>query len=86
VSLGSESTSGGSELEGPEEVVGFLEVGSNTVDLVNEIFNTNDVGTFAQRLLNDVVISKGNSLTVDLGESSLVDQFGDGFSAQVSVG
>jgi len=34
-----ESTVGVGELEGPEEVVGSLEVGSNSDNLMNEIFH-----------------------------------------------
>jgi hypothetical protein len=39
MTLGSESSSGSSELEWPQEVVGFLEVGADSVDLIDEILN-----------------------------------------------
>jgi len=54
VGLLAPSTSGGVELEGPEEVGCKLEVGSNGQDFVNEVLNADDV-VFAQLLLNDVV-------------------------------
>lgn len=34
-----ETTVGVGELEGPEEVVGLLEVGSNSEDLMDEVFH-----------------------------------------------
>jgi hypothetical protein len=72
------------ELEGPEEVGGFLEVRTNGSDFVNEIFNTDDV-VLAQRLFNDSVIRDGDTLLVDLGISTLVDQTTDGLQVGVTV-
>lgn len=37
------STSGRGQFEGPEEIVCCLEVFANSVDLMDQIFNTNDV-------------------------------------------
>ena len=54
VGLLAPATGGGVELEGPEEVGGKLEVGSDGQDFVNEVLNTDDV-VFAQLLLDDVV-------------------------------
>ena len=39
VSLGSEASSGGSQLEGPEEVVCLLEVLTHSADLIHEVFH-----------------------------------------------
>lgn len=83
VSLVAESTLGGAELEGPHEVVSFLEVGTDSVKLVDQILNTDDT-ELSEGLLNDLVGGKRNSLLVDLTETSLVDQVGDGVSGGVS--
>lgn len=50
MSLVRKSSPGSSKLEGPQEVVSFLEVGTNSVDLVDEVFN-----------IIDAVFSKGLS-------------------------
>jgi len=83
VSLVAESTLGGSELEGPQEVVGNLEVGSDSVDFVDQIFNADDA-VLTKSLFNDLVISDGDSLLVDLTETSLVNQVRDGMSGGIS--
>lgn len=85
VSLNSESTSGAVELEGPQEVVGLLEVGAEGVNLVDEILNASNV-VFTEDLSNDLVVGQGDSLTVNLSITSLVDEIGDGLSGGVSVG
>ena len=72
VSLLSESFFRGVKFEGPQEVVGFLEVRSNGVDFINEIFNVSNA-VLAKLSLNDAVISKGDSAFVNLAISSLVD-------------
>jgi len=54
VGLLAPATSGGVQLEGPEEVGCKLEVGSDSQDFVNEVLNTDNV-VFAQLLLDDVV-------------------------------
>jgi len=83
VSLVVETTSGGIELEGPEEVVGFLEVRSDGDEFVNEIFNAVD-SLSAESLLDDGVIGKRDSLSVNLSETSLEDELLDGLSSGVS--
>lgn len=85
VSLGGESTSGGSKLEGPQEVVSLLEVGSYSVNLVDEILNGGDV-VLSEGFLDDGVRGQGDSLSVDLAVSSLEDKFADGFARGVSEG
>ena len=72
------------KLERPQEVVGFLEVRTNRVDLVNQILDTKDI-VFAKRLFNDAVIGKGNALGIHLAVSTLVDQFTDRFEVGVSI-
>ena len=73
------SSSWCSELERPEEVVCFLEVGPNGVDFVNEILNAGDV-VFSQIFLNDFVIRNRESLLVDFAVASLVNESADVFS------
>jgi len=59
-------------------------VRSHCVDLVNKILNT--LKSVSSELLLDLrVIDDGDSLSVDLGKSSLVDEFLDGLKVGVSV-
>ena len=46
------------ELEGPQEVVGFLEVGTASVDFVDQILNADDA-VLAESLLDDLVVGLG---------------------------
>ena len=82
---GVEATVGVGELEGPEEVVGLLEVGANGVDLVDQVFHA-DNAVLAEVLLNDLVVGKGNALLVDLSVATLVDELTDGLEVGVTVG
>lgn len=61
-------------LERPEEVAGILELRTNGEDLVYQIFCANDV-CFSQFAFNYLVAGNGNSLSVNFGKSSLVDEF-----------
>ena len=82
---GSESTSGVGQLEGPEEVAGLLEVGADSVDLVDQILHA-DNAVLAEVLLDDLVVGQGNALLVDLAVATLVDKLTDGLEVGVSVG
>ena len=84
VSLLFEALSGGVELEGPEEVVGDLEVGSAGCDLVDEVLHTDDAG-LAELGINEFVVGEGDSALVDLAVSSSVDEIGDGLLGRVSI-
>jgi len=79
MSLVAESTLGGAQLERPQEVVGILEVSSDIVDLVDQVFNTDDI-VLSKSLFNNFVGGDGDSLLVDLSVSSLVDHVGDSMS------
>src|SRR5690606_20749230 len=70
--------------ERPEEVVGFLEVGSTRVDLLNQVLNACDV-MFSEVLFDDEVISDGDSSSVNLDVSSLVKELRHSGSGGVSV-
>lgn len=85
MSLVRKSSSGASELEGPQEVVGLLEMGSDWVDFVDKILNVvNAVGS--QRLFDDGVRRKRNSLLVNFTITSLENEFSDGLSGRISEG
>ena len=82
---GVEATVGVGELEGPQEVVGLLEVGADSVDLVDQIFHA-DNAVLAEVLLNDLVVGKSNALLVDLSVATLVDELTDSLEVGVTVG
>jgi len=73
------------EFESPEEVVGSLEVWSNSEDFVDQIFGGLDTNV-SNVFVNDSVIREGNSLAVDLAVSALVDQFTDGLQVWITPG
>jgi len=75
---------GGVELEWPKEIVGFLEVGTDSGDFMNEVFNTDD-SVLLELLFDDAVISQGNSGTVDLTVASLVNKFGNGSLRRITI-
>lgn len=71
------------ELERPEEGVDLLEVGSDSVDLVDDVLNANDT-ILAKVLLNHAVVSDGDALLVDLGKASLIDELPHGLEVGVA--
>lgn len=79
------TTSSTGELEGPEEVVGLLEVGSDGVDLVDQILHTDDT-KLTKALLNDLIVSQGNTLTVNLTMTTLVDELTDRLQVGLTIG
>ena len=62
-----------------------LEVRSNSVDLVNKIFDGLN-SKASKRSLDNSVISKWNALSVDLSVATFVHQFFDSFDIRVSPG
>lgn len=70
----SKSTIGVGQFEGPKKLVGFLEMGSNSVDFMYQIFDGNN-SKFAQVVFNQLVVAQWDSLSVDLGVTSLVNEF-----------
>jgi hypothetical protein len=83
VPLGGEASSGGSQLEGPQEVVCLLEVLANGLDFVDEVFHGVDV-LLSEGLAHDLVAGEGDSLLVDLAETALEDQLSDGFPRRIA--
>jgi hypothetical protein len=78
------SSSGGVQLERPQEVIGCSERASDGVDFVDQILNADDV-VFLESSLNDSIVSDSNSIVSLFGESTLVDQFPHGLEAGGSV-
>ena len=73
------------ELDWPEEVVGLLEGGSNSPDLVDQTLDVVD-SLAAESTGDDAVVSEWDSGSVDLSVSPLVDQAADIITGWVSVG
>lgn len=85
MSLLLETLSGRVELEGPEEIVGGLEVGSNSPDLVDEVLDAGDT-VLAELGVNDGVVVDGDSGAVDLTVATSVDELLDGGAGGETVG
>merc|ERR1719239_1916378 len=64
-------TSGGVQLEGPQEVGRVLEVGANGENLMDEILHADDA-KLAKSSLNQVVGGDGSAVAIDLDKTTLV--------------
>ena len=84
VSLLFETVSGVAQLEWPQEVRGFLEVGSASLDFMNEVLNAYN-SVFAKLSFNDGVVSKGNAILVHLSVSSLINKLSDCGISGISI-
>lgn len=73
------------QFERPQEVARLLEVGSHSVDLMDQILHAHDA-VLAQVVLDDLVVGEGDTLLVDLAVSALVDKFADSLEVGVAVG
>ena len=73
------------ELEGPEEVVGLLEVRAAGDDLVDEVLHAVDA-TLVELTIDDLVVGESNSASVDLTVATLVNELGDGGAGGETVG
>jgi len=80
----SPAASGIRELERPKEVRYLFEVRPNGGDLVNKIFNRDNV-VFAQLLLNDGVRGEGEALVVNLAISAFVDKLTDRLQVRLAI-
>jgi hypothetical protein len=67
-----EATGGIVKLEWPEEVGCLLEVGADSIDLVNQVLHADDA-VLSKVLLNDLVVGQGDTLLVDLAITALLD-------------
>lgn len=84
MSLLLEPVEGRGELEGPQEVVGLLEVGTDSPDLVDEVLDARDT-VLTELTIDDAVVGKRDALTVNLSVASLVDEGSHSVSGGVSV-
>lgn len=82
---GAETTSGRGELEGPEEVGDGLEVGADSVDLVDNVLDAGDA-VLAEVLLDESVVGDRQALLADLSVTALVDELTHSLEVGVSVG
>jgi len=80
-----ESTSRVTQLKWPQKVTSLLEIRPHSNNLMDQVLHTDDA-KFAQLLLDDLVISEGNALLVDLSVAALVDEVADGFDTGIAVG
>lgn len=63
------------QLERPQEVADFFEVGADSVHLVNDIFHAND-SILAQSLLNLAIAGESvSTVMVELAVATLIDEF-----------
>jgi hypothetical protein len=85
VALLLETAEGGGELEGPEEVVGLLEVGADGPDLVDKVLNAGDT-ILAENLIDASVVVEGNAGAVDLTVTTGVDKLAGGGAGGETVG
>ena len=85
VALLLEAAEGRAELEGPEEVVGLLEVGTDGPNLMDQVLNAGNA-LLAKAVSDDRVVVESNSGSVDLAVAALVDELAHGVAGWVSVG
>lgn len=78
------SSSWGSQLERPQKVVGFFEVGSDGMDFIDQIFEGSD-SVLSETILNESIVGEGDSLSVDFTITSLVHEFLDGFTRGITT-
>lgn len=79
-----ETAVGRTQLEGPQEIVGSLEVGADSHNFVDQVFHTNNAKV-AQSSLDDLVVRKRNTLTVHFTMASLVDQLTNTLQVGIAV-
>lgn len=72
------------EFEWPEEVGSLLEVGPNSVDLMNEILHA-DNAIFAKIFFNNGIVSERDTLFIDFTISTLIDKLPDALEIRIAV-
>ena len=78
VGLFTHTTSRTTELEWPQEIIGFFEILSYGEDFVNEIFDT-DYIVLTKTIFNYLVICDWDTLMVHFRITSFIYQFTDAF-------
>ena len=81
-SLLSISTTGIAQLEWPQEIVGLLEMLSNSKDLMDKVLHADDA-IATKTLLNDGIISEGCPALLNFAKSSFVNQLSYTFQVRV---
>jgi hypothetical protein len=76
---------GTGQLEGPQKLVDNLELVPASVDLVNDIFHADDT-MLAEVLLDDSVGSDRETVSTNLGKTTLVDKLADSLEGRVAIG
>jgi len=83
MTLGSESTSRSSQFEGPQKVVCFLKVRSDSMNFINKIFDSGNT-LLSKSLINYGIVGKRNSLLFNFTITSFEYKFSDSFSWRIS--
>lgn len=83
--LAGESTLRRSQLEGPQKVVGLLEVRAHSENLVHKIGRALNA-VLGQSFGNNRVVGNGDALLVELAKATLVNELFDGGARGVTVG
>ena len=78
------ATGGVGELKRPQAVVRLLEVGAGGEDLVDEIFDREDV-VLAKCLLDDLIVRERDTLLIDFAVATLVDELTDRFQVGLAA-
>lgn len=82
--LSAVSFSWGIQFEWPQEVGGFLEMRTNSVDLMDKVFHAKKI-LATNNFLNDSVGAERNSLTIDFTKSALVNQLSNRFKVRSTI-
>jgi len=79
------STSRVAQFEGPQKVVGLLEVGSDCDNLMNQILHT--LNSILAKVIGDErIVRQWDTRAVDFAVSAFVDEMADGFEVGFAVG
>merc|ERR1711909_6003 len=78
-----ESTLWCGQFQWPQEGSGLFEVGSNSEDLVDQIFHADDT-LLAQSSFDDGVVRKWSSSALNTSMTTFVDQFLDSFQVRIT--
>ena len=84
VSLLPQAASRVGELERPEEIVCFLEMRTNCENLVDQVFNADNV-VLAKTFLDKGVICDWDSLFVNFHKATFVDQLANTLQVWVTI-
>lgn len=75
---GPEATGRIAQLEGPKEIAGLFEIGSDGEDLVDQVLHAHDA-IIPKVGLDQLVVGQRDALAVNLAVTALVDKVAHGF-------